>query len=51
MDTTALVIIIVIILILLFVVIRIIKSCVPKIIIGLVILGALAYLAYYYITK
>jgi hypothetical protein len=33
-------------LILLFVVFKFIKSCLPKIIIGLVILGVLAYLAY-----
>ena len=38
-------------LILLFVAVKIIKSCLPKIIIGLVILGALAYLAYYYLFR
>jgi len=50
MSITALVIVAIVVLILLFVVVRIIKGCLPKII-GLVILGALAYLAYLYLVK
>jgi hypothetical protein len=50
MSITALVIIIVVVLILLFVGIKIIKGCLPKII-GLVILAALAFIAYWYFIK
>lgn len=49
MNITLLVIIIVVVLILLFIVARMIKSCLPKIIIGLIILAALAFLIYRYI--
>ncbi len=38
-------------LILLFVVIRIIKSCLPKIILGLIVLAAIAYAVYYFLTR
>lgn len=51
MSITLLAIIIVVALILLFVVIRIIRSCLPKIIIGLIILGIIAFVAYYYLTR
>ncbi len=51
MSTTALAIAAVVVLILLFVVAKIIKSCLPKIVIGLIILGVLAYLAYRYLVK
>jgi hypothetical protein len=51
MNITVLVIIVVAVLLLLFVGVRIIKSCLPKIIIGLLILGVLGYLAYTYLTK
>jgi hypothetical protein len=37
--------------ILLFFIAKFIKSCLPKIVIGLVILGVLAYLAYQYLIK
>jgi hypothetical protein len=42
---------IIILLGLLFVVARIIRSCLPKIVIGLIILGILAYLVYTYVLK
>jgi hypothetical protein len=42
---------IIVALILLFVIVKIIKSCLPKIVIGLIILGVLAYLAYTYLIK
>jgi hypothetical protein len=48
MSITTWVIIAIVILILLFVAVKFIKSCLPKIIIGVVILGALAY---WYFTK
>jgi hypothetical protein len=51
MSLTPLVIVIIVVLILLFVGVKFIKSCLPKIVIGLVILGALAYLAYNYLIK
>ena len=34
---------------LIFIVVKIIKSCLPKVIIGLIIIGVLAYLAYRYL--
>lgn len=37
--------------VLLFAIAKFIKSCLPKIVIGLVILGVLAYLAYQYLIK
>jgi hypothetical protein len=51
MSTTLLVIIIIVALILLFVGIKIAKSCLPKIIIGLIILAGLGYAAYRYFIK
>jgi hypothetical protein len=51
MSLTPLVIVIIVVLILLFIGVKIIKSCLPKIVIGLVILGVLAYLAYNYFIK
>jgi hypothetical protein len=51
MEITTLIIIAVVVLILLFVIVKIIKSCLPKILVGLIILGALAYLAYQYLIK
>lgn len=51
MDATAWIIIGIVVLVLLFIVIRILKGCLPKIVIGLIILGVLAYLAYNYILK
>ena len=51
MNITLLVIVVIVAIILFFVAIKIIKSCLPKVIIGLVILGALAYLAYWYFTR
>ena len=42
---------IVVALILLFVAIKFIKSCLPRIVIGLIVLGGLAYLAYIYFIK
>jgi hypothetical protein len=45
------IIIIVVALILLFVVIKIIKSCLPKIVFGIIILAAIAYAAYYFLTR
>jgi hypothetical protein len=51
MTTTTWVIAAVVILILLFVGIKLMKSCLPKIVIGLVVLAALAYVAYRYFTK
>ncbi len=50
MNVTLLVIAGIVVLILLFVVAKIIKGCLPKIII-LGVLGALAYLAYVYLIK
>jgi hypothetical protein len=51
MDGTTWIIVGIVVLVLLFIVIRILKSCLPKIVIGLIILGVLAYLAYNYILK
>jgi hypothetical protein len=51
MITTAIIIGAVVVLILLVVVARILKSCLPKIIVGFIILGALAYLIYWYFTR
>ena len=51
MSLTPLVIAIIVVLILLFIGVKIINSCLPKIVIGLVILGVLAYLAYNYFIK
>jgi hypothetical protein len=51
MSITVLVIIVVAALILLFIGVKIIKSCLPQIIIGLIILGALGYAAYRYFIK
>jgi hypothetical protein len=51
MNMTMLVIGIIVALILLFVIVKVIKSCLPKIVIGLIILGVLAYLAYTYLIK
>ena len=41
----------IVVLVLLFVAIKIIKGCLPKIIIGVLILGVLAFLAYWYFIK
>jgi len=43
--------IIVVALILLFVAVRILKSCLPKIILGIIILAAIGYAAYYFLTR
>lgn len=51
MDLTALVILAIAVIILLFFVVRILKSCLPKIIVGLIILAVLAYLVYTYLIK
>jgi hypothetical protein len=51
MEPITWVIIGVVLLILLFVVIRILKGCVPKILIGLIILAAIGYFAYWYFTR
>jgi hypothetical protein len=51
MSIPVLIIIIVAALILLFVAIKIIKGCLPQIIIGLVIIAVLAYVAYRYFIK
>jgi hypothetical protein len=51
MSTTAWIIVAVVVIILIFIVVKILKSCLPKIIIGLIILAALAYLAYKYLIK
>ena len=51
MDTAVLVIGIVLALLLVWVIIKIIKSCLPKIIIGLIILGIAAFLIWYYIIR
>jgi hypothetical protein len=51
MSMTVLVIGIIVALILLFVIVKIIKSCLPKIVVGLIILGVLAYLIYTYLLK
>ena len=51
MSLPIVIVIIVVALILLFVGIKIIKSCLPKIIIGLIILAAIGYAAYYFLTR
>ena len=51
MSTQTLVIVVIAALILLFVVAKFIKSCLPKIIIGVIILGLLGYFAYTYLIK
>ncbi len=51
MNITMWIIIGIVVLVLLFIAVKIIKSCLPKIIIGLVILAALAYLAYRYLIR
>ena len=51
MSTITWIIIGIVVLILLFIVVRILKGCLPKIVIGLIILGALAYLAYNYLLN
>ena len=51
MSLPIVIVIIVAALILLFVGIKIIKSFLPKIIIGLIILAAIGYAAYYFITR
>jgi hypothetical protein len=51
MSLPIVIVIIIVALILLYVGIKIIKSCLPKIIIGLIILAAIAYAAYYFLTR
>jgi hypothetical protein len=51
LSITWLIVGIIVTLIVLFVIIKFIKNCLPKIVIGLTILGALAYLAYMYFIK
>jgi hypothetical protein len=51
MNAITWVIIVIIALILVFLVAKFIKSCLPKIIVGLLILAVLVYLAYRYFTK
>jgi hypothetical protein len=51
MTITTWIIAIAVVLILLFVVVKFIKSCLPKIIIGIIILAAIAYAAYWYFTR
>jgi hypothetical protein len=51
MSTTGLIIGIGVAIILLFVAFQFIKSCLPKIILVVIVLGVLAYLAYRYFTK
>ena len=51
MSITVLVIIVIVAIILFFVGIKILKSCLPQIIIGLIILAGLAYAAYRYFTR
>jgi hypothetical protein len=51
MNLTIWLIIGVVVLIILFIVIKILKGCLPKIVIGLIILGVLAYFAYNYFIK
>ncbi|MDD5701183.1 MAG: hypothetical protein PHU23_03945 [Dehalococcoidales bacterium] len=50
MEPITIIIGIVVLLILLFVAVKIIKSCLPKILIALIILGGLGYLAYWYFS-
>jgi hypothetical protein len=51
MDIPILAIIIVAGLILLFIVVKIIKSCLPKIIFGLILLAGIGFAVYYFLTK
>lgn len=51
MNITLLVIVVIVAIILFFVAIKIIKSCLPQIIIGLIILAGLAYAAYRFFTR
>jgi hypothetical protein len=51
MELGALAIGLIVILIILFIFAKIIKSCLPKIIIGFIILGVLGYLAYWYFSR
>ena len=51
MSLPIVIVIIIVALILLFVGIKIIKSCLPKIILGFIILAAIAYAAYYFLTR
>jgi hypothetical protein len=51
MSITVVVVGVIVALILLLVIAKIIKSCLPKIVIGLIILGGLAYLIYTYLIK
>ena len=51
MNATTIIIAIAAVLILLFVFAWFIKSCLPKIIVGLIILGAIGYFVYWYFTK
>jgi hypothetical protein len=41
----------VVILVLLIVIARFLKSCLPKVIVGLIVLAALGYLIYWFITR
>ena len=51
MSITWLIVGIIVALILLFVIIKFVKSCLPKIVIAVIILGVLAHLAYTYFIK
>jgi hypothetical protein len=51
MDTIWIIALAVVILVLLVVVARFLKSCLPKIVVGVIILGALGYLIYWYFTS
>jgi hypothetical protein len=51
MNTITWIIIGIVVLVLLIIVIRFLKGCLPKIVIGLIILGGLAYFAYNYFIK
>jgi hypothetical protein len=45
------VIVLVVLVVFLFFITRIVKSCLPKIIFGLIVLGVIAFLVYYYWIK
>jgi hypothetical protein len=51
MDTIWIIVLAVVIIALLVLVARFLKSCLPKIIVGVIILGALGYLVYWYFTN
>jgi hypothetical protein len=51
MNITAWVVVAIVVLVLLFVVVRFVGSCLPKIILGLVILAAIAFLVYWYVIR